>query len=71
MAKLDSLRHRISVAFGPSRHVASPHDFGRKRGIAEVDGRPPVAEGDACDPERTFSQLQVMPKHRQRLTNRQ
>ena len=36
-----------------SRHVASPHDFGRKRGMAEVDEPQPVAESDAIDPQRT------------------
>ena len=41
-------------ASGPSRHFAPPHDFGRKRGIAEVDGQPSTAEGDAGDPKQTF-----------------
>jgi hypothetical protein len=35
---------------GPSRHFAPPKDLGRERGIAEVDGQPSVAEGDANDP---------------------
>ena len=35
---------------GPSQHFAPPHDFGRKRGIAEVDWQPSIAEGDARDP---------------------
>lgn len=38
---------------GPSRHIAPPQDLGRERGIAEVDARPSVAEGDARDPIRT------------------
>jgi hypothetical protein len=37
----------VAVAFGRRRYVESPHDFRCERGIAEVDGRPPVAEGDA------------------------
>jgi hypothetical protein len=37
---------------GPERHVASPHDCGRKQGIAEVDEQRPFAEGDARDPKR-------------------
>ena len=40
-------------ARGPSRHFAPPHDFGRKQGIAQVDGQPSVAESDANDPKRT------------------
>lgn len=30
-----------------------PRDFGRKQGMAEVDGQPPVAERDAHDPRLT------------------
>ncbi len=41
-------------ARGPSRHFAPPHDFGRKRSIAEVDGQPSIAEGDANDPKRIW-----------------
>jgi hypothetical protein len=48
--------------FGPSRHIAAPRDLGRKRGIAEVDARPSIAEGDAIDPERTFVALLVISK---------
>jgi hypothetical protein len=36
---------------GTSQHFAPPHDFGRKRGIAEVDGQPSIAEGDTGDPK--------------------
>jgi hypothetical protein len=39
-------------AVGPSRHIAPPQDLRRDRGIAEVDGRPSFAEGDARDRER-------------------
>jgi hypothetical protein len=38
---------------GPSRHIAAPRDLGRERGIAEVDARPSIAEGDARDPKTT------------------
>jgi putative ABC transport system substrate-binding protein len=31
-------------------HIASRHELGRKRGIAEVDGQPPFVEDDARDP---------------------
>ena len=44
-------------ASGPSRHFATPHDFGRKRRIAEVDRQPSVAEDDARDPKRTWRPL--------------
>jgi hypothetical protein len=44
------------VAIGPERHVASPHDCGRKQGIAEVDEQRPFAEGDARDPHQTLAQ---------------
>jgi hypothetical protein len=40
---------------GPSQHFAPPHDFGRKLGIAEVDGQLSIVEGDARDPNRTFT----------------
>ena len=40
-------------AIGPSRHIAVPREFGRKRRIAEVGGQPSIAEDDARDPERT------------------
>jgi hypothetical protein len=43
----------ITTAYGPSRHFAPPHDFGRKRRIAEVDWQPSIAESDARDPKRT------------------
>ena len=38
---------------GPERRIAPPHDLGRERGIAEVDGQPSVAEGNARDPKPT------------------
>jgi RadC-like JAB domain-containing protein len=44
---------------GPLQHFAPPHDFGRKRRIAEVDGQPFIAEGDARDPKRTWQELQA------------
>ncbi len=34
-------------------NFAPPRDVGRKRGIAEVDGQPTIAEGDAPDPTET------------------
>ena len=40
---------RAMSAAGPSRHFAPPHDFGRYRGIAEVEGQPSIAKGDARD----------------------
>jgi hypothetical protein len=45
---------KATSASGPSQHFAPPHDFGRKRGIAEVDWQPSIAEGDARDPQRTW-----------------
>jgi hypothetical protein len=39
---------------GPSRHIAPPRDLGRYQSIAEVDGQPSIAEGDARDPKRSF-----------------
>ena len=44
----------VTSEYCPSQHLAPPHDFGRKRGIAEVDGQPSVAEGDANHPKRTW-----------------
>ena len=44
-------------ACGPSQHFAPPHDFGRKRGIAEVDWQPSVAEGGARDPKQTLGMV--------------
>ena len=41
------------TASGPSRRIAPPHNLVRLRGIAEVDGRSSIAEGDARDPSRT------------------
>jgi hypothetical protein len=52
-SQADDFRERARwphVGFGPSRHFAPPHDFGRKPEIAEVDGQPSIAEGDARDP---------------------
>lgn len=40
--------------WGPSLYIAAPRDLGRERGIAEVDVRPSIAEGDARDPQRTL-----------------
>jgi hypothetical protein len=37
-------------ACGPLRHIASRHELGRKRGIAEIDGQLSFEEGDAYDP---------------------
>ena len=47
----------------PVATFAPPHDFGRKWGIAEVDGQPSIAEGDARDPNRTlaFSARHLVP----------
>jgi hypothetical protein len=42
---------------GPSRLIAAPREFGRKRGIAEIDGQPSIAEDDARDPKRSFEIL--------------
>jgi hypothetical protein len=39
---------------GSSRHIASPHYLGRKRGIAEIDRPPSGAEDDARDPNATL-----------------
>jgi hypothetical protein len=39
----------------PSRHIAAPREFGRKRGIADIDGQPSIAKRDACDPSETFA----------------
>jgi len=48
--KTDMIGLTVTSEYGPSQHLAPPHDVGRKRGIAEVDGRPSVAESDANDP---------------------
>jgi hypothetical protein len=40
--------------YGPSRHVASPHDFGRKRGIADIEIITPVDRCGAIDPFPTI-----------------
>src|SRR5262245_26305171 len=45
------LMRQATSGNGPSRHFAPPHGFGRKRDIAEVEGQPSVAKGDARDPE--------------------
>ena len=37
---------------GPKLRIAPPHDLGRERGIAEVDGQTSIAEGDARDQYR-------------------
>ena len=50
------LRRRYVLAFF-QKLPPPPHDFGRKRGIAEVDWQPSIAEGDANDPERTERSL--------------
>ena len=47
---------RDMSATGPSQHCAPPHDFGRKRGIAEVEWQPSIAEGDARDPVPTLAE---------------
>ena len=39
-------------AIGTSRHIAPPRDLGRYQSIAEVDGQPSIAEGDARGPKR-------------------
>src|SRR5271170_5817799 len=39
---------------GSERRIAPPHDLGRERGIAEVDGQPSFAEGSARDANRTL-----------------
>ena len=48
-------------AVGPERRIAPPHDLGRERGIAEVDGQPSIAEGDARDPKPKYIELRLMP----------
>ena len=40
-------------AVGSSRHLRPPHDFCRKRGIAEVGGQPSIEEAHARDPQWT------------------
>ena len=50
---------RLMSPPGPSHHFAPPHDFGRKRGVAEVDGQRSIAEGDARDPKRTCARDRV------------
>jgi hypothetical protein len=44
--------------FGPSLLIAPPHGLGRERGIAEIEGRPSVGEGDADDPSATLGSTQ-------------
>ena len=41
------------------RVILHRHDFGRKRGIAEVDGQPSIEQGDARDPTRTSCALPI------------
>ncbi|WP_210254764.1 hypothetical protein, partial [Bradyrhizobium sp. USDA 3458] len=43
----------------PSRHIAPPHDFGRQRGIAEIDKPPSIAEGDVRDPKPKIGERKV------------
>jgi hypothetical protein len=38
--------------FGPSRHVAPPHDIGRNREEAEIDEPKTIAERDVSDRSR-------------------
>ena len=40
-------------ALAPSRHVAPPHDFGRNRGAADIEGGPGVTDCDVNDPLQT------------------
>ncbi|WP_210200105.1 hypothetical protein, partial [Bradyrhizobium sp. ARR65] len=44
-----------AAAVGPSRHLAPPHNLSRKQSIAEVDGQPSIADGDARDPYRELA----------------
>ena len=49
---------RLLRCTGRYWHVAAfapPRNFGRKRGIAEVDGQPPDPNGDARDPTATLA----------------
>jgi hypothetical protein len=45
------LRTSSTTAVGPERRIAPSHDLSRERGIAEVDGQPSIAEGNARDPK--------------------
>jgi hypothetical protein len=54
-SSLSAAMHESGI--GPPRHVAAPRDLGRKRGIAEVEGQPFIAAGDAFDPTRTSAEL--------------
>jgi len=56
------------TAPGPSRHIASRHELGRKRGIAEVEAQPSIAQGDAFDPIQTLASppKQLRPKRLRR-----
>jgi hypothetical protein len=47
--------------YGPSRHIASRHQPGRKRGKAEIDGQASIAEDDACHPATTSEPEIVLP----------
>lgn len=47
-------RANRDVRMWPFAHFAPPYDCGRKRGVAEVEGQPSIAEGDAYDPNRTW-----------------
>src|SRR3954471_14678404 len=42
---------------GPFRHVASPHDFGRKRSRADSETDAPIVSQGANDPKATFDRL--------------
>jgi hypothetical protein len=44
-ARYMSIHPDVMAEVGASRHVALPYDFGRKRGIAEVDCKASIAFG--------------------------
>jgi hypothetical protein len=52
-----SRHYPASSVVGPSRHIAVPREFGRYRGIAEVDMQPSIAEDNARDPSATSAAI--------------
>ena len=61
MGKSPKPRSKPIFVLGASRHIASPHDFGRRRGIAEVvRQRPAGAEANAYDPKQNFECYRVL-----------
>ena len=50
----------LTSVVGPSRLIAAPREFGRKRGIAEIDGQPSIAEDDARDPIAASARIHLI-----------